>query len=187
MQISKPPYTSNIFAAAIAFCLCFSASTTTAAWGKIGEPLKSFKARTAKLYKPTQDMPGTDGKSMNHIFEMIISDKKSAISPGYAVGITVTTVNDKIVGQSMAIRSGATAAIGTSLAAQDAYEFAIDAAGKSKPIKKEEALKELQSFTEQVNRAYLGQTQYIRYPNIKAQILLSFDRMGNLLVAVTPI
>jgi hypothetical protein len=185
MRISKPPYTSNILAGCLALSLCFL--TSIAAQAKLGEPLKAFKARTAKLYKPTQDMPGTDGKSMNHIFEMIVTDKKAAISPGYAVGVTITTVNDKIVGQSMAIRSGATASIGTSLAAQDAYEFAIDAAGKPKPAKKEDALRELQSFTEQVNRAYLGQTQYIRYPNVKAQIILSFDRMGNLLVAVTPI
>src|SRR5581483_8060018 len=132
---------------------------------------------TIKMYKETQQMPGMDGRSINHIFDVIVDDKKAQLVPGYAAGTTITVLDDKVSGQSMAIRFGAMQGMSQAVASQDAYDFALEAIGKPKPTKKDAAVKEAQEFSQAINRAFmLQQPQLIRYPNIKAQVVISFSR-----------
>jgi hypothetical protein len=158
--------------------------TPEACWARLGEKLESFRTRTGKLYNFKND----SRKDNNHyyMFSMVLEPQQQEAAPGVAAGVTLTTVNGRIVGESMAIRFGDGSPAAKLFGTAKCLEFVYDAVGKPKPKKPEEAEAEFNAFTQAADQALLGSPQNIRYRGYNSKITLSRTTFGDLVIAVTP-
>ena len=73
-------------------------------------------------------------------------------APNFAAGITVTVVDKKIVGESMALRIGDNYATGKELATLHVMDFAYESLGKPAPASEAAANAELNEFSSAIDR-----------------------------------
>lgn len=152
--------------------------TVVAAEARLGDSLSAYKTHHAATLKAS----GQNGS--DYMFEVIIDPRIQITVPGYAAGITITVTNNKISGQSMAIRLGMNPYQAGSTAASQGYDFVNEAIGKPSPKDKTQLEAETKDFTQAMQRALVGPPEHIQYPKHNEQIVLSRDNLGNLIIAV---
>lgn len=172
-------FTSILVSAAA--CLGLSAP---AAQAKLGEAYQTYKVKVARSWSFAAE--DANGPKTNYRFTLIISPDEQRASPGYAAGLTITAVNGKITGQSMAIRTGDNQVVGAAMATAHGFAFAYESLGKPLPVEKAKSEAEFKAFSEAVGQAFLGKPQYMKYPGFAGLITVTRDNQGNLIIAATP-
>jgi len=168
----------------ITFALLAIFAGAGAVEAKLGQDFQTYRTATLKAWKPAgESKSGTD---TNYRYQMPEDVKQQQISPGYAVGLTITVSGGKISGQSLAIRVGANPIGGGLLSALQGFAFAYESLGKPVPTRKDQLDFQFKAFSGAVTQAFLGQAQILRYPGYPGKITLSKDSIGNLIIAVTP-
>lgn len=155
-----------------------------AAIARLGETVESFRSHTGKIYKFKND----SRKDNNHyyMFSMLLDAKQQEAAPGVAAGITLTTVNGRITGESMAVRLGDGSAAAKLFGLSKALEFAYSVLGKPASKNSKEAEAEFSAFSAAAEQALFGLPQNIRYRGYSSKITLSRTAAGDLVVAITP-
>ncbi|MBX9770678.1 MAG: hypothetical protein K2X29_04875 [Candidatus Obscuribacterales bacterium] len=155
---------------------------------RLGEDFGAFLQRftkTTKSLKPLAQLPGVS--TQHFTFEVNVPVDQKKASPGFAAGVTVTVTEGKIVGQSLAVKPGNNVMVGQKLAGIHGFSFAYEAIGKTIPPTRDKAEVEFKAFCDAVDRACMGEQQYLRYPGFKAVIAIRTDSTsGNILIAATP-
>lgn len=158
------------------------------AQARLGETFDAFLHRftvASKSLKPLAQLPGVS--TQNFTFEVNVSLEQKKASPGFAAGVTVTVSEGKIVGQSLAVKPGNNVTVGQKLAALHGFSFAYEAIGKTIPPTRDKAEIEYKAFCNSVDRACMGEEQFLRYPGYRALITIRTDpTTGNILIAATP-
>lgn len=152
------------------------------AQARLGEDFQSYKARTASAYQANGEKK--DGSTTNYMFTVKLPPQSAQASPGYAVGVTISTTDGKITGQSMSIRPGMNPIPGGFMASLHAFAFAYEAIGKPVPQDKVKAEASFKMFSGAVTAAFLGTAQNVRFKGFPGVITLRKDASGSLLVAV---
>lgn len=147
---------------------------------KLGEPFESYKARVAKNFTANGEKKA--GPITNHMFVVQVDSKSQEASPGYALGVTISSVNGKITAQTMVIKPGVNPVLGNTMASIHAFAFAYEALGKTVPTDKVKAEDQFKAFSGAVLEAMFGRAQNVRYPGLAGLITLSRDPSGNLVV-----
>ncbi len=150
---------------------------------RLGQALASYKQEQGKELVPIDKKEGE--RSTYYMFAMRIDPRQARVSPGYAAGVTITVVDGKVVGQSLAIRPGNNASKGADLARVHAFAFAYEALGRPVPKNREKAQREFDSFCQAVSLALSGQPQRIRFRGYQGRITVCQEQSGNLIVAAT--
>lgn len=155
---------------------------------RLGEDFGAFLNRftkTTKSLKPLAQLPGVS--TQHFTFEVNVPVQQKRASPGFAAGVTVTVTEGKIVGQSLAVKPGNNVTVGQKLAGIHGFSFAYEAIGKAIPPTRDKAEVEFNAFCNAVDRACMGELQYLRYPGFKSLVVIQRDSTtGNILIAVTP-
>lgn len=167
---------SSLAAALLAACLSPSAEA------KIGEPIVNFKAKVAKEYQ----FKGTESKgaSTYYRFALIPTQEEQDNSPGFGAGMTITVVNGKVSGQSMALRIGQFYEAGKIVVARRSLKFILEAIGKPATPQDEERL--LESIRSAIEQALQSIPQSIQFPGYNHRVKVSFAASGDVIVAVLP-
>jgi len=168
----------SVCATALLF-VCLQAACP-GAQAKLGEDFAKYKARTAKGLIAAGERK--NGDATNYMFQLAPDEKQQLASPGYAAGVTITAVNGKITGQSMAIRPGNNPIMGGTMAAIHGFAFAYEAIGKPLPTAKPQAEAQFKAFSDAVTQAFFGNAQNLKYPGFSGLITISRDGVGNLVV-----
>ncbi len=168
------------------FLLAFLSQPSAEA--RLGEDFGAFLQRftkTTKSLKPLAQLPGVS--TQHFTFEVNVPVEQKKASPGFAAGVTVTVTEGKIVGQSLAVKPGNNMTVGQKLAGIHGFTFAYEAIGKAIPPTRDKAEVEFKAFCDAVDRACMGDQQYLRYPGFKAVVAIRTDATsGNILIAATP-
>lgn len=151
------------------------------AQARLGEDFAKYRLRVAKGFSPAGEQRSQE--SINYLFQLLVDPQQLRAAPGYAAGITITSVKGKITGQSMAVRLGANSTVGTMLAAIHGFAFAYEAIGKPLPTEKAKAEAQLKAFSAAVVQALAGSAQNLRYPGFPGLVTVARDASGNLIVA----
>lgn len=168
--------------------LLFALTSPPSAEARLGEDFGAFLNRftkTTKSLKPLAQLPGVS--TQHFTFEVNVPMDQKKASPGFAAGVTVTVTEGKIVGQSFAVKPGNNVTVGQKLACIHGFAFAYEAIGKSIPPTRDKAEVEFNAFCNAVDRACMGELQYLRYPGFKALVTIQRNSAsGNILIAATP-
>lgn len=171
-----------------AILLLLSLTCPQNAEARLGEDFGAYLQRftkTTKSLKPLAQMPGVS--TQHFTFEVNVPMDQKKASPGFAAGVTVTVTEGKIVGQSLAVKLGNNVTVGQKLAGIHGFSFAYEAIGKTIPPTRDKAEVEFKAFCNAVDRACLGEQQYLRYPGFRALITIRTDpTSGNIQIAATP-
>lgn len=146
---------------------------------RLNESFQGYKTRVSgesKLIAQNGD---------NYMFELTLDPQTKSICPGYAAGVTVTVKTGKITGQSLAIRLGNNAYLGSMLSSQQIYRFISEAAGKPLPKDSKQQEQETQPVRQAVTLALMGQAQTLKLAGYDVNVVISRDSGGNLIVGVT--
>ena len=157
-------------------------ATAHPASARLGEEFPAYKAKTAKTYSANGEKK--EGNNLNTSFNVQLPPDTQKASPGYSIAVTVTSVNGKISGQSMTVRTGMNPVAGGGMATIAAFFFGYEAIGKPVPRDKAKAEDHFRKFSGAVAAALLGTAQNVRFPGYAGTITLRRDPQGNLLVAV---
>jgi hypothetical protein len=147
---------------------------------RLGEEFAAFRTR---MLHGCEDAGQRDN---NFFFKLKLSPKQQQLAPGYAVGITVTVANGRIVGESMACIVGKNRPLGCTLAALDAFTFTCEATGKPLPREQTQGQSEFSAFAKIVQQAFDGRPQSYSYPGYPSKINIVVDKTGRLIVACSP-
>lgn len=155
-----------------------------AAIGRLGETVESFRSHTGKIYRFKNDSRKDD----NHyyMFSMVLDPQQQEAAPGVAAGVTLTTLNGRITGESMAIRLGDGSPAAKLFGLSKALAFAYYAIGKTASKNSRESEAEFSAFSAAAEQALFGMPQNIRYRGYNSKITLSRTASGDLVVAATP-
>jgi hypothetical protein len=164
----------------LAMFLCISIYTSMSAYARLGEDFAAFKIRILKTY----DSAGQQNE--NFFFKLKLTPRQQQIAPGYAVGITTTVNNGKVIGESMACIVGDNHPLGYTLAALDAFTFTCEASGKPLPQEQKQAQLEFGAFAKIVQHALDGTPQSYSYPGYPCKINILLDKSGRLIIACSP-
>jgi len=155
---------------------------------RLGEDFGAFLHRftvAAKSLKPLSQLPGVS--TQHFTFEVNVPLEQKKASVGFAAGVTVTVSDGRIVGQSLAVKPGNNVTVGQKLAGIHGFSFAYEAIGKAIPPTRDKAEVEFKAFCNAVDRACMGEEQFLRYPGFRALITIRTDpTSGNILIAATP-
>lgn len=165
----------------LAILLGLVSASCAPADARIGESLGSFKAKCAQFYTQKNEKKKEDRTYIMY------SLKPNASQPsGFGVGMTVTIVDGKVVGQSMAIRMGDNYELGKVQAIGHTIAFINETLGR--PITTDPAAvqKEFSDLGQAVEQALAGSAQDIRYPGYTSRIRIARSGDGDLLLAATP-
>lgn len=169
----------------VLFLICLCAPKAQA---RLGEDFGSFLNRFTKAtnaLKPLAQLPGVS--TQHFTFEVNVPVKQKKLSPGFAAGVTVTVTEGKIVGQSLAVKPGNNVPAGQKLACLHGFSFTYEAIGKAIPPTRDKTEIEFNAFCSAIDRACMGEVQYLRYPGTRALVAIQRDSTnGNILIAVTP-
>lgn len=160
---------------------CLLAATPGEA--KLGDNFVAYKAKIIKSWAPAAE--DTNGNKTNYRFTLLVAPEQQSASPGYAAGLTITVVNGKVTGQSMAVRPGSNQMVGAAMATAHCFAFAYESLGKPMPKDKSQSEAEFKAFSQAVGQAFSGKLQNIRYPGYSGIITVTSDGSGDLIVAAT--
>jgi hypothetical protein len=164
----------------IAILLFYVSGCFVPAHARLGEDFAAFKVRILHVYESAGQ------QNNNFFFKLKLTPRQQQLAPGYAVGITTTVINGKIVGESMACIAGNNHQLGSTLAALDAFTFTCEATGKPLPQEQKQAQAEFTAFARIVQQAFSGQPQAYSYPGYPNKISLEVDKTGRLIIACSP-
>ncbi len=173
-----------LFALPASIALAVGLGANEGVQAKLGESYQSYKTKVVQSWTPAAE--DTNAKSSNYRFTLKVAPEQENASSGYAAGLTITVVNGKITGQSMAIRTGSNQMVGAAMATAHGFAFAYESIGKIMPKEKAKTEAEFKAFSEAVGQAFMGKPQNIRYPGFNSLITVARDNMGNLIIAATP-
>ncbi len=166
------------------FSIALLISSQIPCHAKIGEPIATFRAKTAAKYKfRTQE---SRGAQTNYRFAFPLTPDEETRCPGFGTGVTVTVAGGKIVGQSMAIRMGDAYDEGRAMAARRALDFILEGIGKPKSTSQSEDAQQLASIKSAIEQAMISNPQNIQFPGFPQRSKLSCSPDGDLLIAVLP-
>ena len=168
----------------IVCALVFSLTGMAQAEARMGQSIESFKAKLRSSYRLKETVKKQD--RTYYMFIMNISSKIRSQAPGFAVGVTATVVDGRIVGQSMVLRSGENDETGKQLVTYHVMDFVYEALGKAAPKSEESAKRELDQYRTAVDNALAGNAQRVEYPGYKSMITMSRTKDADVLIAVTP-
>jgi hypothetical protein len=164
-------------------CLSFLGNAEPAG-AKLGESFQTYRAKILKSWR--QEAEDVNGPKTNYRFSLIVAPEQESASPGYAAGLTITVVNGKVTGQSMAIRPGSNQMVGAAMATAHGFAFAYEALGKPMPADKAKSEEEFKNFSGAVGQAFTGRSQGLKFPGFSGLITVTRDNLGDLIVAATP-
>ena len=150
----------------------------------MGQTIDAFMTKSASAYKYKSSTKKADRSY--YMFSMITDATVQQQAPNFAAGITITVVDKKIVGESMALRIGDNYAAGKELATLHVMDFAYESLGKPAPSSESAANAELNQFSIAIDQVMAGTAQHVTYPGYNDRITMSRTSDGQLLVAVTP-
>lgn len=168
----------------IGLALAASGGMPNAAEAKLGESYQTYKSKVVQSWTPAAE--DTNARGSNYRFTLKVAPEQENASSGYAAGLTITVVNGKISGQSMAIRTGSNQMVGAAMATAHGFAFAYESIGKPMPKEKAKTEAEFKAFSEAVGQAFMGRPQNIKYPGFNSLITVARDNLGNLIIAATP-
>ncbi len=170
--------------ASLIFSIAFLIGSQIPCSAKIGEPIATYRAKTAGRYKfRTQE---SRGAQTYYRFAFPLTPEEEARCPGFATGITITVAGGKITGQSMAIRCGDAFDEGRALAARRSLDFILEGIGKQKSVSQTEDSQQLASIKSAIEQAMISNAQNIQFPGFPHRAKLSCSSVGDLLVAILP-
>jgi hypothetical protein len=106
--------------------------------------------------------------------------------PGFVGGLTVTTHQGRIIGESFLLRLGENFAAAKILAAATCLNVVYEAIGKSVPTKASERESDFNRFAGALDQALQGIPQNIHYQGFHMRVLLSKRGDNEILLAITP-
>ena len=159
-------------------------SIGSAAVAKIGAPVQSFMAKNGRLFT-FKNRTVKDDK-IYYVYSLNSHPAQQHSSPGFAGGITLTTDQNKIEGESLILRLGADQEVGKVFAAALCMELTYEAIGKTPPRTETLRGKEFTSYSNAITRGLSGLPQVIRYKGYPMRITISRTDQGELLLAITP-
>ncbi len=151
---------------------------------KLGESFQLYKTKVARSWN-VAGVQG-DGAKNNYRFSLIVPQQQQDASPGYAAGLTITVVDGKITGQSVAIRPGSNPLVGAAMASAHGFAFAYESIGKPIPEGKAQSEAEFNQFTQAIGLAFNAQPQYLRYPGYSGVITVMCNNLGDVIIAAVP-
>jgi hypothetical protein len=158
--------------------------TTSGAQARLGESINNFRAKAAASFKFKTETKKEDRSY--YMFTMTLDDKTKEGAPGFAGGLTLTVVDNKIVGQSMILRLGDNYEGGKALATLHCMDFAYESIGKPAPKNKQNSESEYAMYGQAIDQVLAGSSQHVKYPGFNDKITMSRTNDGDLLIAVTP-
>jgi hypothetical protein len=119
-------------------------------------------------------------------FSVNTDNKIQQNSAGFAGGLTITTEQGKISGESLLVQLGGDPSIGKKLAAILCLNLAYDALGKPIPSSEQDIQAEFSAYSRATSDALSGQPGHINYPGYSSQLIFSQTGDGNLLFVINP-
>lgn len=155
-----------------------------AAQAKFGEAIDKFRQKMASHF--TYISTEKKNTKVYYHFSVNTDSKIQQANPGFAGGLTITTENGKIAGESLLIQLGTQDDIGKKLAAILCLNLAYDALGKPIPLTDRDQQAEYDAYFKAVDDAMSHQPGHISYPGYSSRLTFSQTNDGNLLFAINP-
>ncbi len=156
---------------------------TSLAYAKLGFALSTFTEKLGTSFK----LIGQEKKNQKvyYHYKVVTDDKINNASPGFGGGLTITSDNGKISGESLLVKLGNDREIGQRLAAVLCLNLAYEALAKPIPKDLKDQNAELDSYKHAVSDAALGKPGRISYPGFSSQLIFSMTNDGSLLFVIS--
>jgi hypothetical protein len=155
-----------------------------AAQAKFGDSIDTFRQKMASHFRYIN----TEKKNTKAYYHFAVNtdNKIRQADSGFAGGLTISTDNGKITGESLLVQLGTDNNIGKKLAAILCLNLAYDALGKPIPAADKDKQSEYDAYFKAVNDAMSGQPGHIGYPGYSSQLLFSQTNEGSFLFVINP-
>ncbi len=154
------------------------------AQAKFGDSIDKFRQKMASHF--TYLNTEKKNAKIYHHFSVVTDSKIGSADPGFAGGLTITTENGKMTGESLLVKLGIADDIGKRLAATLCLNLAYDALGKPIPSTDQDQKAEYDAYFRAVDDAMSRQAGHISYSGYSSQLLFSQTNDGNLLFVINP-
>lgn len=149
---------------------------------KFGDAIDMFRQKMANHFKLVSQEKKNE-KTYYH-FAVNTDNKIQRATAGFAGGLTISTENGKINGESLLVQLGMDDDIGKKLAATLALNLAYEALNKPIPNEPKDKQAEFNAYLKAVDEALAGQAGHISYPGYANQLIFSKTNTGNLLFVI---